>query len=563
MKTIQKCLALSLLAALLLSLCACGEMPILPTKTESFLMGVSEAPDSLNPVYAESEMAWEYFLLCYDTLWRLDGNGEPQPCLVESWDKSSDGLVWTIRLRQDVYFNDPTQEEPVQLNARDVQFSYELFMRFSEHCKNYFNAIAAIECPDSFTLVIRTDTVKNDLLYNPVPILPRYLWSAYSDSPRSMDNSAMIGSGPFVYQPPNLPEGEQQTSWRFVANESYFAGASTLDELEFTLTANPATAALQLVDGDLDGCMGLTDIQLITLAEEQSIDLTTGQGPGRGSYVLAMNMTSGALKDEQVRQALLYCLDKERVFSIALGGLGAEGCGFADPNSPYALDPSFDSQLFDTVTAQNMLAAAGYQDYDGDGILETKDNKLELNFSLYTREGEDWSASAQKLFASELEELGVRIRWKTTDSTDITDLCKKEGEWDIYIAHRPSGMDPQYVAATFAGGASETGWQSEDYDRLYAAFAAASDPAERQSLCHQLQQLVLAQCPYVVLGYGSDVQGVCGDVWTGYEELLASGRGLFGTGSADAYMKLRSYTEKELEEQQGASADPVAAILEE
>ncbi len=546
MKRMKRYLVLLCLLALLLGLAGCGEEPILSSRGDvRFRLGMCEAPDSLNPLYAESETAWELFLLCYDSLWRLDKNGEPQPCLVESWDLSSDGLVWTIRLRRDVFFNDPSQEEPRPLTARDVKFSYELYMRFSDYCDRYFDGIRTIECPDDYTVVIHTDYIKGDMLYNPAPILPRYLWSSHSDSPRGMDNTAMIGTGPFVYQPPELAEDEVQESWLLTANEDYFAGRAELDELELILVDSPAAGALHLEDGVVDGCMGMGDVQALNLQGQSGICLMESQGAGRGSYVLAMNMLSGALADAQVRQALLCALDRERIFSVALGDLGARGSGFADAGSDYYLEPT--DSVFDSVTAQNMLAATGYSDYDGDGILETKDNKLELNFSLYTREGEIWSASAQAVFAAELEKLGVNIRWKTTTGSDITDVCGKEGEWDMYIARRPSGMDPQFVAEGFAGGKSETGWQSEQYDALYAQFLQAREPAERQALCRQLQEIVRAECPYVVLGYVCDVQGIREDVWTGYEEVLEAAGGLFGTGSAEAYMTLRPWTAKELE----------------
>ncbi len=460
MKTMRRFLAMLCLLALLMSLAGCGEEPLLGGRTERFRLGVSEAPDSLNPIYAENETAWELFLLCYDSLWRLDENGEPQPCLVESWDQSSDGLIWTIRLRQDVYFNDPSQEEPQPLTARDVKFSYELFMRFSEHSSRYFDGIRGIECPDDYTVVIRTDYIKGDMQYNPAPILPRYLWSAYADDPRSMDNSAMIGSGPFVYQPPELAEDEVQTSWLLTADPEYFAVPAAMDELEFIRVDSPAAGALLLVDGELDGCMEMTAVQSMTLEGQSDVELIESQGAGRGSYVLAMNMLSGALADEAVREALRKCLDTERIFEVALGRLGAEGSGFGDPGGDYYIQPEAAPAL-DTVTAQNMLAAAGYQDYDGDGVLETKDNKLELSFTLYTQVGEEWAASAQMVFATVLAELGVEINWKTIESSDITDVCQKDGSWDMYVARRPSGLDPQFAAAAFAYGQSETGGQRE------------------------------------------------------------------------------------------------------
>ncbi len=558
MKMIKRSLAILCLAALLLSLGACGGSGgsiIGLGHTEPFRIAVCQMPDSLNPLYAESDLAREFFLLAYDPLWRMDENYEPVPCLVDSWDVSSDGLVWTIRLRQDVYFSDPTAEEPQQLTASDVKFSYELFMRFADDYDSYFEGISSIACPDRFTVVITTSQVKGDMLYNPTPILPKYIWSDYASAPSSMDNAAMIGSGPFTYQPVTLAEGEVQTVWTFAANDDYFGGEASLEQLIFQYESTPVNAALLLVDGVVDACLDLTDIQLMTLEGQENVTLLAAQGPGRGSYVMAMNMLSGALTDDRVRQAVLSCLNKDRIYEIALGGVGVKGYGFADPGSDSFLDPAADTHSYDPDYALSLLTAAGYSDYDGDGVLETKDNTLELSFTLYTSTCDPWAAAAQTILAADLAELGVEINWKTTDSRNVESVCRKNGNWDIYIASQPSGIDPQYTASSLAGGSSHTGWQSEEYDQVYAQFVSASDETERASLCRRLQEIVLADCPRVVLGYGLDVQAIRSDRWTGYEDCAEAAGGLFGTGSAAAYMNIRPLSNKELEERaQAASA---------
>ena len=548
-------MALICLAALLLGLGACGKKQnsgtgsgLFAARPEgSFRVAVTDMPDSLNPVMARSETAREFFLLAYDSLWRLDENYEPQPCLVESWDLSSDGLVWTIRLRQDVYFSDPDAEEPRQLTSADVKFSYELFMRHSDYYRHYFDGISSIRCPDSFTVVITTEAVKGDMLYNPAPILPQYLWKDYRDDPEDMDNSAMIGTGPFLYQPQQLPEGEVQEQWQFLVNEDYFGGAAGVAELIFVYERTPANAAMMLVDGEVDACMGLTDVQHLAMEGLPGVDIFDAQGPGRGFYVLAMNVLSEALQDERVREAIECCLDKERIFSVAFGGIGSMGVGFADPGSDFYLDTA-DPHSFNKEHAATILLNAGYQDYDGDGILENRDNTLELRFTLCTSLSEEWTSAAQTIFAADLEELGIAIDWVTKDTDDITKACRKEGDWDLYLGGRPSGIDAHYAASFFALGSSETGWQDDSYDSLYLRFSETMDHPERAELCRQLQQIVLDSAPYEILAYGCDVQAIRADKWTGYQDCLQSAGGLFGTGSAAVYMNIRPLSDKDREE---------------
>ena len=94
---------------------------------------------------------------------------------------------------------------------------------------------------------------------------------------------------------------------------------------------------------------------------------------------------------------------------------------------------------------------------------------------------------------------------------------------------------------------------------MFAQFAATTDEAERSSLCRRLQEIVLAEAPWAVLGYGMDAQAIRSDRWTGYEDCMAAAAGLFGTGSIQTYMNIRPLSSKELEARaQAASAGDTA-----
>lgn len=78
---IKKTAALALGGALLF-LSACGSEPekaVLQDGAE-MTIAVTEMADTLNPLYADSRLAQEFFLLVYDPLWRIDANGEPVNC---------------------------------------------------------------------------------------------------------------------------------------------------------------------------------------------------------------------------------------------------------------------------------------------------------------------------------------------------------------------------------------------------------------------------------------------------------------------------------------------------
>lgn len=552
----KKVIAVLCLLALAAGLSACGNKDGGDTPADGtagdFCVAVGEAPDGLNPFAAESGISAELFRLVYDPLWRMNEEHQPENCLVDSYDTSSDGLTWTIRLRQDVTFSDGTP-----LKSTDVKFSWELFRQYSADEARRFDGIVSIKCPDDWTVVITTSFVKGDMMYGEVPILPEHIWSAYSDAPASMDNRAMIGSGPFVYRAPELAPGETQQEWALEARADYFAGRAKLQTLRFRCYESAVSAADALADGLVDACMDLTDVQLFSLSGSYGVESFAVQGPGRGWCELMMNMSSGALADSVVREAILYGLDREQIFSMGFGSVGVYGDGFIEPGSPFYLGAPT-RYGFDLTKSAALLASSLYQDYDGDDVLESRDNTMQLSFTLYSTD-DVWATAAATIFVRDMAEIGIEIDWTTLSESELRSRCRADGEWDLCLLRRSGSFDPQDEARLYAGGASESGWQSEEYDALYAQLVNCIDPVQKAELCRSLQNAFIDSYPGAVLGYGSSVQAIRADRWTGYEALERSLGGLFGTGCCRIYMELAP-AGSETEEPAAEQTSPEPAV---
>ena len=544
----KKILALLCLMTLLLSLGACGgksKTGDAQSETQSlaqrvfgyspkgrFTVACCSMPESFSPVYAEDALSMEFFRLVYDSLWRFDTDGEPEACLAESWDLSEDSLTWTIRLRQDVFFSDG---EP--LTSSDVKFSYEYLRRYSRAYADCFDSITSIKCPDDYTVVITTSAVKGDLMYNEIPILPEHIWEDYSESPSQMDNAAMVGSGPFLYQPMTLQEGETQTTWTFLANENYFQGSPRIEELCFRYYESASYAADALAYGDADGCMDLTPVQRLTLQNQAGAELFEVQGAMLGTYVIGLNRSSGALEDDRVREAISLCVNTEEISSKAFSGLGAAVGGFMTPDSASYLGEV--SREYNPERAALLLAGAFYDDYDGDGVLESLDGTIELSLQVYTATGDTVAQSILTVLKEDLSNLGMELNWQELDTDDVASLCSKGGNWDLYIGRQTGTGNPVTMARRYADGESETGWQSKTYDAAYASLLTCLDAVQQTELLTQLQTIVNEEEPCIVVGYGAEVQAIRADLWTGYLAAAQKTGGLFKTGCIDFYLRVQ------------------------
>ena len=529
-------LAALLCAALLLALAACGDSDDGVTLKEGtrFTVAVSQTPDSLNPMASQGGLAEEFFLLCYDPLWRLDENGEPEACLAEDWSLSSDRLTWTIRLRRDAVFSDG-----VPVTAADVLFSYELMRRSDTAYAAYFDGVTAIRSTDDYTVVISTEYVKGDMTYNQTPILPRHIWKDYEFAPASFDNADLVGSGPFVYD----AAGSGEEGWLFRARSDHFDGAPEVGEIYFAYYSTVPGAARALSAGEADASFGLTDVQLTTLENVPGVELIRAMAPAAECQLLVFNLRSVFFGREGFRQGAEYCCDREWFLAMSVGGAGATGSSFLSPGAGDFIVPD-GLRGFDTGRMADVLRSAGYADMDGDGYLEYGTRQTKLTLSLWSSSRDSWSSTAATILVDDLTQIGVRVNWHKTDQA-ITDVCRGDDSWDMCLMSWKGGCGTAVTARRFLqeiGG--EAGWSSEDFENTLALMRAAEDASVARGYARQLQQLAYNDCPAVVLTYAVDIQGIREDGWTGYEDLLGSG-GLFGVGSRAVYMLVTPRTVSE------------------
>ncbi len=522
---------LVLCAALLMALAACGrgeEDAVTLHEGAVFTVAVSEMPETLNPITAAGGLTDEFFLLCYDPLWRLNAAGTPEACLAEDWSLSSDKLTWTIRLRHDARFSDG---EPV--TSADVMFSYDL-MRYNETPYSVcFDGITAIRCPDDYTVVISTAYVKGDMLYNQTPILPRHIWRDYEYNPEAFENAAMIGSGPFVY----CPEESSEDGWLFRSREDHFDGCAQIGAVRFSYYGTVTGAARAVAAGEADASFGLTDVQLTTLESVPGVELIQAMLPGAECRSMAFNTRSLLLEDATMRQLLEYCADKQYFLSMSSGGAGMTGSSFASPGTDYFAEPS-GIRGFDPEIARSRLMAMGYADWDDNGVLESPWDQSELSVTVYSSSQDIWASTAAAIVTADMEEIGIRVSWVKTESP-VTDVCTAKSDWDICFIGWNGSMDAPMAASSFRndiGGL--TGWNDPTFDALLAQLRSATESPAIVNFAQQLQQRVYDECPAVVLAYSAEIQAVRSRDWTGYSDILEAAGGLFRNGSAAVYMQI-------------------------
>ncbi|MGD1854113.1 MAG: ABC transporter substrate-binding protein [Leptolyngbyaceae cyanobacterium] len=272
---------------------------------------------------------------------------------------SEDGLTWTVTIRDDAVFSDG---EP--LTASDVAYTFNQAAE-SGGLTDVTVLEEAVSIDDT-TLELRLNEPQSTFVNRLITlgIVPEHAHGPdYARTP--------IGSGP--YQMVQWDEGQQLI---VETNPNYYGEAPGIDRLVFLFVEEDAAFAAakageaQVVS--VPQALAVQTIEGMTLYDVTSVDNrglmfpyvpasgeTTSDGDPIGNDVTA---------DPAIRQAVNYAVDRQALVDGVLEGYGSVAYG---PVSGLAWEePSAAIEDAQPEQAQEILAAGGWTDSNGDGVLE-------------------------------------------------------------------------------------------------------------------------------------------------------------------------------------------------
>jgi peptide/nickel transport system substrate-binding protein len=506
-------------------------------------------PAAIDPIRGQSLQERLIVHLTHDLLtgYRADDMG-PRPELAESWSRSEDGLTWTFKLRAGATWQDG---EPV--TAQDVVFTYDWVM---EHQVSPYasltTGILTVEASDDQTVVFTLSEPKADMDALWIPILPERVWTDVDPA----DDEAVaavqaVGDGPFEVIS-FVPDKEV----RLRANEHYWAGRPSVDEVDFIAYRDPAKLASDLEAGLLDAAAGLRPGDFRLLRRDDRLQAVAA--PGRSfvdlGFVCAPSAvdSSPALQDQSFRQALQWAIDRRTIVTRLYGGFARPGSTLVTPglrrDPDYHLPLAADARYgYDLKRAVQLLKEAGYVKMAG--RLVGPDSEP-VHVRLFASDSPPQAAAIARIVARSLRTLGITVDYSALPAVSLRRRLAvtldglPKPDVDLFISDWVQDTDPSFILSVLTsgqiGGWNDTGWTSDEYDALYSQQAAAMDEAERKSLVDQMQQLAYDASPYAVIAYPQALEAERTDRWQGWVQAPAGeGSALVGADNLDTYLYVR------------------------
>jgi peptide/nickel transport system substrate-binding protein len=496
-------------------------------------IGIGGSADSLNPGNGVLSEAYTLYELVYDTPIGITADGEYVPELATDWSVSDDGLTWTMTIVEGATFHDG---EP--LTAEDIAFTIELYKATDDFpfLPSYAAYFDTVQATDDTTLVLTTEEPIGNFEANMVfmYVLPMHIWEGVED-PVEFDNAEMIGSGPF-----QLTSFTRNESAQLAANADYWGTPPSIDGILFRTIGNADARVTALTTGELDAITEFPATAIPALQNAENVNVHIADiGAGGTLRDIFFNLVDDetcpeddgvctghpALRDLAVRQALAMATDKQQIIDVATLGTGSPGLSLVPPGLGdfYADDVS--DWPYDPAAANDLLDEAGYVDSDGDGIRECRDDQEcdTLTFRFNYPDDIDTAPREAELLAGMWAEVGVQIQIQGLDSDALTSICCPAFDFDVILWGWGSDPDPGFLLGValcdeIASGFSETGYCNADYDELYYAQGAETDPDERIALVREMQRILVEDVPYIIPYYTQSIQAWRTDTFVGWPD---------------------------------------------
>ena len=512
---------LSLVLVLVLAgsiLAGCGSSNSTPASGAASTSGSqgtqgSQAKDSLNVVTyadpigvfplhvdysADKTRDGVFFQQVYDTLFRLDAEGNPEPWLATEYEVSEDGLEWTFTLRDDVYFHNGEK-----MTAEDVVFSWETALAENPTAAtSMLNGLAAGEVIDDTHVKATLSHVSPAFLNMLCTQMGVIINKAYYEEVGGAEGYAAHPVGTGAYKFVSRTSGEKIV---LEANEDYWAGAPAIKNVQISIISNISTQFLSLESGDADVVIN-ADLSSCTKLQENS-PVTWDSTGSTTRTLISFGWTKDYIRDDlNLRMAIQSAIRKEDLLAGVLFGQGKildidVVTGF--PTSPdegtYTVIP------YDQEAAKEYLAKSNY---DG--------RELEI----YVITGSTCEKAAQ-IIQGQLAEVGIKVAVVPCDNATFSS-AQRNASADMNIS------DNTNVWFDFCNpGASynpdmETTFKHEEYFKdvdvikdYYAKIAIEQDPAVRKQLMADLMSFGVENAYQIPLyasvnaiAYNKNLQGV-------------------------------------------------------
>lgn len=459
---------------------------------------------------------------------------EVMPGLASRWEMSPDGRVWTFHLRKGLRWSDGRP-----LTADDVMFTVSVLADSLVHPSaadilRLNGEFPTFEKVDDRTIRVTTSTPRAAFIHSvsSFRILPRHRLEAALKAGRfneawGVDTppDSLVSNGPFMIAAydPNQSVTLKPNPWYYRVDRKK-QRLPYVDELVFLVAPDQNAEMIRFRAGETDAILVRgEDYQSLRDGAEAGGYTLYDLGPEFGTNLLWFNLNTSRTDDgrplvdpvrmswftnRQFRLAVAHAIDRESLARNVYYGLAEPMYGIIPAVNRAWYNDAIPKYPYDLDRARAILAAAGFTDRNGDGIVEDSAGHR-VSFRLYTNSSNRERIASATLIAEDLRKIGLDVNFQPVEMNALTTAIQSSFDYDAILLGGTGGNPPDpmmIVNSLKSSGRTHYWWPGQkrpatpweaEVDSLVDAQMRLADDAARKVLMDRVQMIYAEEVPAI------------------------------------------------------------------
>lgn len=398
----------------------------------------------------------------FETLVAFTGRNKLSPVLAKSWTNTDDN-TWVFKLKPGVKFHTGRTME-----ASDIKASIEALQKIAAYAV-FTGTIKSVDVVDSGTVKIVTK--QPDAV-----LLNRLSFLFIFDTTSGKTNDAVNGTGPYILKPGTKLESKRV---ELVAYDGYHGGHVYARELVFQSLEYSDEKIKAIKDGGFELSSGMNDAvasDLVKSVPGSKLEVFDTDSV----FSLMLNTLKGPLTKLQLRQALMYAIDPQKL--ITASGISATVASQSVAASVPGYNPDIKRPALDIAKAKQLVIDAGYP----------KGLSLNINY-----------AASQKKYidelTTELAVVGITLTTKLLDNKTFFATIQGENAGDLALVAFNSDINDysDIVSAQLQYGHVYKLYKNPEIDKLQAESNSIFEAGKRLAKLQEIAKIASEDLPLI------------------------------------------------------------------
>jgi peptide/nickel transport system substrate-binding protein len=329
-----------------------------------------------------------------------------------------------------------------------------------------------------------------------------------------------IGTGPYKFV-----EYKTDQFVKLVRNDNFHIAKPYIETVLYKIVDQSSSVG-QLTAGELD-FIPLKPDEVKLVENEEGIKVYTRAD--FGYQYMGLNHDNPLFKDQKVRQALMYGINRQAIVDKLLHKMGT----VMNSHMPPALwaydEKSLNPYKFDQAKAAQLLSDAGWTEKNSEGYL-VKDGKV-FEFALKYPKGNKVREDSAPLIQANFKDIGIKVNLEMiADFSTLSDAVFTQRKFDAYLMgwSLSTDPDPGQIFLPDNTWGKVTGWTSTRNEELIKSGTKVLKVDERKPLYTEWAKILNEELPYIFLysqnvvdavrtdkvhGLNPDARGTLWNIW--------------------------------------------------